>query len=131
MRRALGLLLFAAATASAQGRVLVRAGKPNWSASGSTVTAAVVITNTADTALNVVTLVQLPQDWHVLTGTSPMVVDSGRVGLAMIGVSVPSRAAAGPYRIPVSVLVNQQVVGTDTIAVVVPERRAITAEVVD
>jgi hypothetical protein len=118
---------------AAQAAVTVRAGKANWGGQGTTVTAPVIIGNPRPRLLQTVQRIDLPPDWRLLMGKTPLTMQSGESALLMVGFAVPARAAAGPYVVTVRVfdVANERLLGLDSIVVVVPRRRALEVAMLD
>jgi len=126
MRSVAPLLLLALAGTAGGQDVRVRVGTPNWSPNG-TATTAIAITNGRPDSLHVVPRIDLPQEWRLLTGLPTQSVAGGESGLIMVGLSVPTRAAAAQYFVPVALVEagSDRLLAADTITVVVPRRRAV------
>src|SRR5205809_128740 len=130
----LAAIAIVSASGGAQGQIVqVRAGKPNWSASGTTVTAGFVVANPRPRPLQIIQRIDLPPDWFVLTGNAPVLVGAGQSGLVMVGVGVPARAGAGRYVVIVNVFdaANERLLGKDSVRIVVPRRRALDVGLLD
>jgi hypothetical protein len=127
------LVAAAPSAAAAQGDVTVRAGQANWGAGHSTVTAPFFVAHARADELRTVQLVDLPKDWQLLMGETPLAIPAGESAMFMVGAAVPARAAAGGYVIRVRVLdMNARtLLGADSILVMVPRRRALEVSLVD
>lgn len=124
--RALVLLAGSAMSAGAQ-EVRVSGGQPNWSANGTTVTAPFLLANQRASTLRTVQRIDLPRDWHLVTGNAPMVIEPSGTSLLMLSAVVPVKTLAGTYGIRVAVFdaVTERFLGSDSIRIVVEPRRSV------
>ena len=119
-----GLTLGAAADAHAQ---TIRATRRDTIIAGSTVTAALTISNASSDILQLTPQVLAPPEWAVLMGATPMAIAPASSEMLMVSVVVPSRAPAGTYAIRVHA--TNTVV--DSLMVRVLPRRAVEVTLVD
>src|SRR6185503_11291672 len=90
-----------------------------------TVTSAFTVSSTRDDSVAIAPRVEALSDWTVLMGAAPFVLAPRSSDILMVSVAVPARVAAGVYVIRVSLTSRTGVNGTDSIVVMVPERRAL------
>ena len=97
------LLLLSPVLASAQTlRLASRDTSPIVALPGTTVTAALRITNSSDARVTVAPRIEVPAEWSVPLGALPFALSAGESDSWILGIRVPSRAPAGRYRIAVA-----------------------------
>ena len=127
--------LASAAAARAQSAVPVLTLVPRTRAlvvdAGRTVTTVFSVSNRLSALVSVVPRIREPAEWAIVMGTLPFDLAAHASDTWIISISVPARAPAGAYTVPVAATVAGAVVAEDSIVVRVTERHAVAVALVD
>ena len=98
----------------------------------STVTALFTMTNRQSDSVRLMSHVDAPPGWMVLTGKAQFVMPARSSDVLMLSIAIPARVRAGTYPLRVALTTPELFsLATDSVVIVIPERRALEMELLD